>query len=447
MQQKNILLWLGIVASSASYFFLAYMVKREDTLLIQLCFYVLFLFYFVCVFLLKNGSLFSYPFLGSLRFIFLISILFRAIFLFAYPTLSDDFYRFIWDGILWNNGTHPFSHVPSFYMQTQNTIPSLSPDIYQKLNSPDYFTVYPPLHQLIFWLSTIHFSGNILYPVIIMRSILLAVDICFLFLLSHILIFYKKNPKNILLYGFNPLVIVESIGNLHFESMVVLFVILSFFYLDMQKIKRSSLFWIASIATKLVPFLFAPLIFSKLSLKKSMLFFFFSGIFLCAFFIPLFYSGGVYGQWESISLYIKKFEFNASIYYIIRSIGYSLYGYNIIQTVGIRLLFTSFVCILALCYFFHKKKYNYYDGAVCILFLYYLFSTTVHPWYIILLVGLGCLGNFIFPFIWSYTILWTYIGYTPNGYFPPYLWIFFEYLIIIAVCFTEVFLYKIKQIH
>ncbi|MDI9355652.1 MAG: hypothetical protein QM536_01320 [Chitinophagaceae bacterium] len=442
MKPKNTFLWIGIASSSIGYFLLAYILNRADTLPIQLCFCTLFLFYFSFVFFLKRPSPTADSLLDSPRFILVLGILFRAIFLFSYPVLSDDFYRFIWDGVLWNNGIHPFSHVPSFYMQTSNAIPHLSLDIYQKLNSPNYFTVYPPMHQVIFWLSTLFFHGNVLYPLLIMRSILLAVDIYFLFLLTRILVFYKKDKKNILLYALNPLVIIESIGNLHFESMVVCLVLLSFFYLDRKKIRYSAFFWTLSIATKLVPLLFAPLILSKLSLKKNIPFFLFSAICLSLFFIPLFYKGGIYGQWESISLYIQKFEFNASIYYLIRAIGYALYGYNIIQTVGIRLLLASFACILVLCYFAHRKKYNYYDAATFILLLYYLFSTTVHPWYIILLVGFSCLGNFIFPLLWSYTITWTYIGYTSIDYNPPYIWIILEYLIIICVCSMEVFMYK-----
>src|SRR5690554_4585748 len=44
-----------------------------------------------------------------------IGIVFRLIFLFAIPNLSQDFYRFIWDGHLMAQGVNPYMFTPKMF--------------------------------------------------------------------------------------------------------------------------------------------------------------------------------------------------------------------------------------------------------------------------------------------------------------------------------------------
>ena len=82
------------------------------------------------------------------------------ILLFAFPNLSDDIYRFVWDGNLIGLNINPYGSMPSELVGQNN--PGLSMDLYAQMNSPDYYTIYPPVTQLIFYIST-WFSGNIFY--------------------------------------------------------------------------------------------------------------------------------------------------------------------------------------------------------------------------------------------------------------------------------------------
>ena len=59
---------------------------------------------------------------------------------------------------------------------------------------------------------------------------------------------------------------------------------------------------------------------------------------------------------KSIHLYFQKFEFNASVYYIIREIGFQMKGYNFIQTVG---TISPFIVSKILLVFFKKDNKNY----------------------------------------------------------------------------------------
>ncbi|MEQ9229236.1 MAG: hypothetical protein RIF46_01035, partial [Cyclobacteriaceae bacterium] len=80
--------------------------------------------------------------------------------LFATPSLSDDFYRFIWDGRLLAHGIHPFAELPGFYLDPSLNIPGIDQSLFDNLNSKEYFTIYPPFAQLIFLISVLIFPKS-----------------------------------------------------------------------------------------------------------------------------------------------------------------------------------------------------------------------------------------------------------------------------------------------
>ena len=88
------------IFSSLIYFYLGNFSQREDSTLLILGFGLLFLLTYV---LLKHISLKS---------IFLVGVFYRLIFLIVLPWLSQDFYRFIWDGLIFNNGINPYAFSP-----------------------------------------------------------------------------------------------------------------------------------------------------------------------------------------------------------------------------------------------------------------------------------------------------------------------------------------------
>ena len=82
-----------------------------------------------------------------------LGIFLRALLLFSTPQLSDDVYRFLWDGRLAAHGIHPFAELPSYYMAHPAAIPGITRALFEQLNSPGYYTVYPPICQAVFWVA------------------------------------------------------------------------------------------------------------------------------------------------------------------------------------------------------------------------------------------------------------------------------------------------------
>jgi alpha-1,6-mannosyltransferase len=436
--------YLLLFASLIFYCLLAFWIERHQTNLLLPAFGFLFASY-LWVSRTENPR-------GILFWVYA-SVLFRCCSLFSIPQLSDDFYRFIWDGRLLAAGYHPFAELPRYYIENKISIAGIDQALFQKLNSPDYFTIYPPVSQFIFWLSAKLSPGSILGSVVVMRVFILASEIGNLWLMKKILRHYQLPEKNILFYALNPLAIIELTGNLHFEALMIFFLLLSFWLLIKNKLFLSALQFSLAICSKLIPIILLPLLLVRLGWKKSAIYYLVVVFFSILFFLPLLNTEIISGFRESIGYYFKKFEFNASIYYLVREWGYWKYGYNIIQTVGIKLAIYCTVVILfyTIWDFIRNSKikrqhkalptayrllptaYSSLPTAYLFIFCIYLsFSTIVHPWYVTSVLAFSVFSRFRFPIIWTGLIFLTYAGYDAND-FTENLWVTtIEYVVVIG---------------
>ena len=80
---------------------------------------------------------------GSLRLVLAIGLLFRVSLLWSDPGLSDDHYRYVWDGRVQLAGINPFLYAPD-----DEALRHLRDDGYEGINHKEIPTVYPPLTQL-----------------------------------------------------------------------------------------------------------------------------------------------------------------------------------------------------------------------------------------------------------------------------------------------------------
>jgi hypothetical protein len=107
---------------------------------------------------------------------------------------------------------------------------------------------------------------------------------------------------------------------------------------------------------------------------------------------------GETGWIESCRLWFQSFEFNASSYYLIRAIGYWVAGYNTIKWIGPSMGLLTILYLGALWIVYYRKKNFPWPGAmVYALTIYFLMSTTVHPWYIGTILTLSVLSLHTFP--------------------------------------------------
>ena len=373
----------------------------------------------------------------ELRFWITGSVIIRLSLLVALPNLSEDVYRYIWDGRVWLAGENAFAHVPSEVVRLN--LPGLDHALYSQLNSPEYYSVYPPVSQLLFgliaWLSPDSTFGSVL----ILRFLVIAAETGTLVLLARLLRLAQRPAEQILWYALNPLVILELSGNVHLEAFLIFFFLLAFYLLLKNRSAWSSLAWVASIGVKLMPILFLPAILPAVSRWRAFRVYAFVLAGLCLLFIPVYWFGA--GMTKGVGLFLQKFEFNASIYYLVREYGWWKHGYNTIATSGWKLSLVAGLLILFFAFLPNGSGRGLVESLasrwLTALLIFFLLATTIHPWYVCTLVALGTLTASRFPMVWSALIFLTYAGYSAAGYVEQPRLLFFEYGMVIGYVLFE----------
>ena len=416
--------------------YVTYTLERHESVQLVACFGTLFLLY---GWIIQNEQ--------NIKFWLIGSIIIRLSLLVALPNLSDDFYRFIWDGRLWAAGQHPFDALPADFL-SQN-MSGLDASLFEKLNSKEYFTIYPPVAQFVFWLAVKISPHSIIGSVMVMRSIILLAEVGSIVLMVKLLHRFELPAKSALLFALNPLVILELTGNLHFEAFVIFFLLLCVWLMSLDKIAMPAVSFAFAIGVKLLPVIFLPFLLGVLGWRKAFIFYSIAAISCVILFIPLYDPRVLNGFSQSLHLYFQKFEFNSSIYYLVREYGFWNVGYNTIQTTGWKLGLVSGILILTFSYLQGMSRGKsvvdkLFTGFLFILLIYFSFSTIVHPWYVTTLLAFSVFTQFRFVLLWTALIFLSYVGYSQTG-FSENLWITaFEYVSVFGYLGYEL-LWKEKE--
>ncbi|MFD0965136.1 mannosyltransferase [Pseudofulvibacter geojedonensis] len=427
--KKHKTITLSIITSVIIFCFFAYQLERRN--FYELIFSFSFLF-----------GLFLYQFnkISSWKLLVFIAIAFRLIFLFAIPNLSQDFYRFIWDGRMLLNGLNPYLYLPQDFILGNYIIPNQANELVngmQELNASHYSN-YPPLNQLCFLIAALLFNNNILGSIIVMRVLLIVADIGILYIGKKLLISLNLNPKFIFFYLLNPFIIIELIGNLHFEGFMIFFLLWGIYLFQKGKWKIAALLIACSISIKLLPLLFLPLFFSRLKINELITFYSVIGGLTIIFFIPFLSEELIHNYSKSIGLWFGQFEFNGSFHNLIKYIGKQFDVINITKILGKTTPILVFVYVI---YLSLKRKIENTITLISFMVLtlsFYLFTTaTVHPWYVAMLLALSIFTKYRFPLVWSFSIMLSYSFYRDENFSNNYLLLFLEYAIVFGYMMYE----------
>jgi alpha-1,6-mannosyltransferase len=451
---------LAIIFSVICYFFFAYFLERSQFYIVSFLWIVLFGGFYL---LIHNKKI-------SFKTLIIIAILFRCVFLFATPNLSQDFYRFIWDGRMLLNGFNPYLSLPETFIQLNLQPVAQAATLYEgmgKLNGSHY-TNYPPLNQLCFFIAALFGSKSIISSIIVFRALIILADIGILYFGKKLLECLNLPIKNIFWYLLNPFIIIEMTGNLHFEPVMLFFLVWALYKLYQQQWIFAAILIACSVSVKLIPLLFLPLFFqwfvnqdtigteiknshrekksilstfSIFQITRLSLFYLIILTITALLFLP-FYTPELIGNYaNSVGLWFKDFEFNASFYYIFRRIGYLFSGYNEIAFIG---KITPILTVLFLLYLtFFRRNQTIIQLITAMLFglcFYYFTATTVHPWYLATPLILCVFTKYKFPVIWTLVIILAYQAYANNPWQENLWFVFVEYLIVFLFLIFEVFL-------
>ena len=239
------------VACMLFYWSFAYNLERTDFAKLFMLFAALF---FLCFKLIQFEK-------WNFKFLLVIGILFRLIFLIAEPNLSQDFYRFIWDGELIKNGINPYLYTPDQIMEQRTVVFDAMQELYEGMTSLNarHYSNYPPVNQVLFALASIFGGGSVMGSTIALRLLIIFADLGVLYYGRKLLQNLNKANHMAFWYFLNPLVIIELTGNLHFEGVMLFFFVWALYLVSKNKWQWATVPYTISIMVKLMPLLFLPM--------------------------------------------------------------------------------------------------------------------------------------------------------------------------------------------
>jgi len=144
-----------------------------------------------------------------------VALALRLLFLLAPPQLSDDIYRYLWDGGNLLRGVNPYAAAPAKALPP----PELKA-VHSRINHPEYVSIYPPAAQLVFA------GGTALGGAVTgLKAFLTLLDLGLCVLLVVLLQRLELPAWRAVLYAWNPLPILEIAGSGHVDGagLVMLF--------------------------------------------------------------------------------------------------------------------------------------------------------------------------------------------------------------------------------
>ena len=391
----------------------------------------------------------------------MIAFFFRFLFILAIPNFSQDFYRFIWDGRMLFSGYNPYETTPLSWIEKSQFPVGQATQLFEGMGNLNagHFTNYPPISQFVYWLAAVFGNASIRISVVVMRLVLIFSDVLIAYFGVDLLKRMELPKRNILWYILNPFVIIEIVGNLHFESLMVLMLLLSLWSLHRGSYYVSAFFLGCSVAVKLITLLLIPFFLTyflrnffwkTFSFKLWLRYLFFViivvGVFVVTF-LPFLSSQVISNFTDSVGLWFGKFEFNASVYNLVKACVIYIVGWNL--PAQISFVLTSFTLIVLGYLSFFRGNYEFSTllGGMLLGFTVYLFfSSTIHPWYLTTPLLVSLFTPYRFLRLWTLTVFLSYAAYrNPDSFKEDVFLIAVEYSLDICFLICELFNWRILR--
>ncbi len=311
----------------------------------------------------------------SLRTILVLAVLFRLFFFWLPPALSDDAYRYVWDGLVQANGINPFALRP---VDAELAFLRSEP-IFERLNSATYYSVYPPLSQLLFRFGAEFYDAGWHASYYVIKAVLAFCEMGALWLLSR-----RIQPRSLLLYAWNPLVIFAAAGQAHTEAAAVLFLVSAWTLADRGRPVWASTALAAAGLVKLYPFVLLPLLWRRFGWRSVWP----AGLTVAVLSWPYVHPDAIAHLLSSLDLYVRSFEFNAGLYYGVKKLLSVVTGEDWSKQIGPALRWLFLASMIAVYYLDRRFDWPIRRAMVVAVGLFFVCSTTVHPWYLLPLLGL-----------------------------------------------------------
>lgn len=372
---------------------------RQEIPLFMLFFFLAFLAFLGAVRFCQQ-SCGQQDYKSPILLIVIFALLFRATLFFSEPSLSEDIYRYQWDGKLVNEGINPYRYVPG-----ADELASLRGSEYEKINHKEIGTPYGPLAIIVFYI-----TEKIMSSVFFMKVPFILFDILLIVLIVRMLALSGLPKINVILYAWNPLVIVEVAGSGHNDSLGVLLLFGTLYFIQRGKYLGAAAGLALSFMAKYFALLFFPAVLKYFRKREWVV-------------IPLVLFAGYYYFGEHIESHFlnliqvgSDWRFNDSLFSLLLLLTGSLYVSKAL-VISIMLILSMII--------WHSKR-PLLECAMIMVGAALLLTTTVQPWYMLWIVPFLCFYPNRAWLLLTALIMLAYhvlIRYQAEGVWDESLWI------------------------
>lgn len=273
------------------------------------------------------------------------------------PTLSEDLYRYLWDGRLTAAGVNPYPKAP-----TDSTLAPFRDGLEAKLNHADVPTIYPPSAQLLFAAAT-----RIEATPRAWKATLLVLEAALLLALSFLVRARGLPPERLLLYYWNPLVVVESFGSGHLDLAAAAFLLVALALHERGRSAGAGVAFALAALAKYLPLLLVPALVRARAWRLLAV----SAAVMALLFLP--FLGAGKALLGGLAAYARHWEFNGSLYPLLRSVTP--------DGDAARFVLAGLLAAAALAIGVRARTLTGAALGTSVAFL--LVSPTVYPWYLV----------------------------------------------------------------
>jgi alpha-1,6-mannosyltransferase len=322
------------------------------------------------------------------------ALLFRLTLLPGLPTLSQDVYRYAWEGRVQQAGFSPSEHAPE-----SAELVGLRDDLYAFLDHKHVTTIYPVLTQWTFRMGT--YIGGMLQRALgkSLRAEIVAQKVLFVFFdvmtILALLWFLRLRGKPFILalyYAWNPLVLIEIAGSGHNDPLGIFLLVLGFALWERGKSLGGSLSLAASFLAKYLSFLLLPFFLFKRRFREL-------GVWTAVVACGTLFGGIALHSLVGGTRYITHWQFNGSLFWLLTG----LLGGN---TLWAKWAVTALLGAVAVWIGYREKDLP--RAGFLIIAASLLMAPTLHPWYFVWLIPLLCVFRPAGFVVWNGTIVISY---------------------------------------
>ncbi|MGD8396409.1 MAG: hypothetical protein PVF43_13155 [Candidatus Eiseniibacteriota bacterium] len=294
------------------------------------------------------------------RWMLLGGVLFRVLLVPADPGLSDDLYRYIWDGRVLVAGHNPFRHAPA--------APELAPlrdRWHARINHPDVPTIYPPAAQVVF----AAMAAVAPHPLTV-KAGCAVLDLLVLVALARLLAVLGLPRGRLLAYAWCPLPIIEFAGSGHIDVLGILALVVALAALEARRPAAAVTALGVAVLSKLLPIVVAPLVLARVRRRHGLLLV----AVVVAGYLP-FVAGGV-DPTVGLRTYLAHWRGNEALFGLLLGAGLDLAAAKLMAALLVLVVAAVLVA----------RRVATRVAVPVTLAAALLLSPVVHPWYLTWLV-------------------------------------------------------------